>query len=51
MKRKVYYRLAQARRWANTPRGERIIVRTLTALTFMGIVDAALLTIGCMMSN
>ena len=55
MKRQVYYRLARARRfvrsWANTPKGEKIIVRTLTAMTIVGIIDAALLVIGCMMQN
>lgn len=55
MKRQVYYRLAKARRWlrnwANTPRGEKIIVRTLTTITIVGIIDAALLVIGCMMEK
>lgn len=51
MKRQILYRLAQMRHWANTPKGERAVVRTMTALTFAGIIDAALLAIGCMMSN
>lgn len=55
MKRQVYYRLAKARRWlrnwANTPRGEKIIVRTLTAMTIVLIADVALLAIGCIMEH
>lgn len=51
MKRKVYYRLAKMRRWANTTEGERIIVGVLTAMTIVLIFDAALFAIGCIMSN
>lgn len=51
MKRQIYYRLARMRRWANTPRGEKIIVRTLTTMTIFGIIDAALFVVGCMMQT
>ena len=46
MKRQLYYRLAQMRRWANTERGERAIVRTLTAMSVIAVVDVTLLVIG-----
>jgi hypothetical protein len=46
MKRQLYYRLAQMRRWANTERGERAIVRTLTAVSVIAGIDIALLVIG-----
>ena len=49
MKRQVYYRLAQARRWANTPKGERIIVGTLSAMTVVLVFDVAMLICGCVM--
>ena len=51
MKRNVYYCLARMRRWANTPKGERIIVGVLTALTIVLAFDVAMFAIGCIMSN
>lgn len=38
--------LLRLRAWANTEKGEKIIVRTLTTMTALGIIDAALLVIG-----
>lgn len=49
MKRVIYYRLAQMRRWANTERGERAIVRCLTAMCVVMAADTALLVIGIIM--
>ena len=46
MKRQLYYRLAKMRRWANTERGERAIVRTLTAMSVIAAADITLLVIG-----
>ena len=46
MKRQLYYRLAKMRRWANTERGERVIVRFWTAVSVIAGIDIALLVIG-----
>lgn len=37
--------LVQVRAWANTPEGEKIIVRTLTILSVLLIIDIILLTL------
>ena len=50
MKTKILRRVVMTRNYlrdfANTERGEKIIVRTLTTLTFIGIADFMLLIIG-----
>ena len=46
MKQKVLRKLATARQWANTEHGERMIVKTLTALMYIGIADIVILAIG-----
>ena len=46
MKRNIYYRLAKMRRWANTERGERAIVRYWTAVSVIAAADITLLVIG-----
>ena len=51
MKRRIYYSLAKMRRWANTPNGERIIVRFWTAVSIVLIFDVAMLAIGCIMQK
>lgn len=38
--------LLRLRAWANTEKGEKIIVRTLATMTALCIIDAALLVIG-----
>lgn len=50
MKTKILRGLVIARRWANTDRGERVIVRTLTSLVFIGFVDLAVLIAGVICS-
>jgi len=35
-----------ARRWANTGRGERVVVRTLTSLVVIGFADLMILIFG-----
>lgn len=46
MKTKILRKVVTFRRWANTDKGEKIIVRTLTTLTFIGFGDLMLLIIG-----
>lgn len=46
MKRQLYYRLAQMRRWANTDRGEHAIVCFFSVLSVIAVVDITLLVIG-----
>ena len=46
LKRKLYYRLAQMRRWTRTERGERAIVRFWTAMCVIAAVCILLLVIG-----
>lgn len=46
MKYRLLRKLALARSWANTEKGERRIVRTLTTLSVILIVDMVLLIIG-----
>lgn len=43
MKTKILRGLVVARRWANTDKGEKIIVRTLTTLVFIGFADLMVL--------
>lgn len=38
--------LVQARAWANTPQGEKIIVRTLTILSVLFAINLTLLILG-----
>ncbi|MBP5425037.1 MAG: hypothetical protein J6Y33_03070 [Prevotella sp.] len=49
MKRRIYYGLAKMRRWANTPKGERIIVGTFSVMTVVLVFDVAMLICGCIM--
>ena len=46
MKYKVLRMLATSRRYANTEKGEKVIVRILTTITAIGIVDMVLFIIG-----
>ena len=46
MKIKMLRKVAALKLWANTERGERIIVRVLTTLTGLLILDVVLLLIG-----
>lgn len=46
MKTKILRGLVVARRWANTDRGERVVVRTLTSLVFIGLGDLMILIFG-----
>ena len=46
MKYKVLRALVVSRRYANTERGEKVIVRTLTAMSFVLFVDVCLLIFG-----
>lgn len=46
MKKQMYYALAISRRWANTQKGERIIVQTMTSMTALAIVLGMLLIVG-----
>lgn len=46
MKYKVLRKLVALRKYANTERGEKIIVRTLTNMSVILIVDIALLIVG-----
>jgi hypothetical protein len=50
MKTKILRGLVIARRWANTDRGERVIVRTLTSLVFIGLGDLVVLIAGVVCS-
>lgn len=43
---KVMKRIEPICIWANTEKGERIIIRTLTTLSAVFIIDVALLVIG-----
>jgi len=46
MKRYLFYVLAKSRRFANTERGERVVVRVLTSMSVLLIVSVSLLIIG-----
>jgi len=46
MKTKILRGLIIARRWANTDRGERVVVRTLTSLVVIGFADLMILIFG-----
>jgi len=46
MKTKILRGLIIARRWANTNRGERVVVRTLTSLVVIGCADFMILIFG-----
>ena len=46
MKYKVLRVLVASRRYANTEHGEKVIVRTLTAMSFVLLVDVCLLILG-----
>lgn len=46
MKRKVFYMLAKMRRYANTEKGERVIVRSLSVLSGVCVLDVVVLLIG-----
>ena len=46
MKRQVYYRLAQMRRWARTSPGERTVMRFWTAVAIVLAADMTLLAVG-----
>ena len=46
MKYKVLRLLVTSRRFANTEKGERVIVRTLTTMTIIAIADVLLLVFG-----
>ena len=46
MKTKILRKAVTFRHWANTDKGEKIIVRTLTTLTFICFADLMLLIIG-----
>ena len=46
MKRRFYYALAVARRYANTPHGEKKIVLTMTVASIVFALDVTLLIVG-----
>ena len=46
MKRRILCALAKMRRYANTPKGERVIVRTLSVLSGVLVLDVVVLLIG-----
>lgn len=46
IKRQTMYALAVGRRWANTAKGERIIVQTMTSMTVLCAIFAILLIVG-----
>lgn len=46
MKRRALRMLVRARRWANTARGEQIIIDILTGMTAVFVLSLMLLTIG-----
>lgn len=46
MKIKFLRGLIIARRWANTEKGEKIIVTSLTSMAFVGFICASLLLLG-----
>lgn len=46
MKYKVLRLLVTSRRFANTEKGERVIVRALTTMTIIAIADVLLLVFG-----
>ena len=48
MKTKMLRLLVSAKRYANSEKGEKVIVRTLTTITAIGIVDVVLFVIGCL---
>ena len=50
MKTKILRGLIIARRWANTDRGERVVVRTLTSLMLIGFADLVVLIAGVICS-
>lgn len=46
IKRQTMYALAKGRRWANTAKGERIIVQTMTSMTALCAILGILLIVG-----
>lgn len=50
LKIKILRRLVAFREYANTENGERVIVRTLTVMSALFIVDLTLLVVGSIMS-
>lgn len=46
IKRFAMYTLAKGRRFANTPKGERVITQTLTTFAALAVIDGILLIIG-----
>jgi hypothetical protein len=46
IKRLTMYTLAKGRRFANTPKGERVITQVLTSMTTLALVMGVLLVIG-----
>ena len=46
MKYKVLRKLVAFKKYTNTERGEKIIVRTLTSMSIILVVDIALLIVG-----
>lgn len=46
IKRLTMYTLAKGRRFANTPKGERVITWTFTSMTAFALVLGVLLVIG-----
>lgn len=46
IKRQTMYALAVGRRWANTAKGERIIVQTMTSMTALCAILGILLIVG-----
>ena len=46
MKRYILYALAKTRRYANTPKGERVVIRTLSTLFGVLVFNVTLLLIG-----
>lgn len=50
MKTRILRGLVVARRWANTDRGERVVVRTLISLMLIGLGDLVVLIAGVVCS-
>lgn len=50
MKTRILRGLVVVRRWANTDRSERVIVRTLTSLMLIGLGDLVVLIAGVVCS-
>lgn len=46
IKRQTMYALAVGRRWANTVKGERIIVQTMTSMLALCVILGILLIVG-----